>query len=193
MYEATCSVGRLMKLLRARMEPDELGEPVEQKATKGVLYRLALRSKMTAQHARAAEGASTYWHGTKWPATWSICRTRVLFESSDKGKGHDFGDHPGAYVAKGNSAMDALYYTRFTTPCADGVFWAPVVEVLANPHKCRPLSKSKKGGGQRLFAEVDTVVSALWVVGRTAKQMDSSCSCHLPLGWMPNIEINPEL
>ncbi len=192
MAMAVPNVTRLMKILRFRMGPDELGEPVQEKAQHGVVYRLELKRPLTQKQQDAASQGTEYHHGCKWPATWSILHGRCLHESNDKDKGHNFGDDPGAYVTTGGLGQ-ALGYSRFTMPCGDGVFWAPVVEVLANPYKQRPLSKGKKSGNQRIFASKDTVVMALLVVGRTAKQMEASSMCHLPLEWMQDIEINPTL
>jgi len=190
MQSCSPNVLKVMTILRARLE-DRIGDPSQIGED---LYRCPCLGTLTETQARILRKQEIRYHGTKWPAVFSIGWTRALKESCDESLGHTFDSDPGAYVAANRKRQreTAVGYSRFQMICGDGVLWAPYIEVHVDPHRRRVISDNKKAGGQEAYDPEGVVVTAIMLFARRPHQM-SGHGCLLPLSWLASIEINPRL
>jgi hypothetical protein len=82
-------------------------------------------------------------------------------------------------------AHKAEYYTRFTTLCQDGMFWAAVWEVRVN----RSEREANEDTDQWVQREGSVELVALWLRGRRHEDMEPGC--ELSEEWNPRLEANP--
>ena len=182
----------VIRFLEMRIGPDglpvstRLGRPQERQDGWTRLVWLHLTGQERTRLEK--EGWERGWHGCKIESLYSILYHGKLHESCDRTQGDRFlTDAPGVYLHKDGTSRKAENYTRFTPLCGDGVFWAAKWEVLADRANHRVKTKRKTDQWVQRSDGVQLV--ALWLCGRTAKDMQNS----VPVAkrWLPELEANP--
>ena len=127
------------------------------------------------------------WHGCKVEALYSIMYHGRLFESRKKNEGDRIlDDLPGVYVHQDKARHKAEGYCRWKDLCGDQVFWATMWQVLVDRKQAK---KPKRRTDQWVQPEGSVRLTALWLCGRTAEQMQEGT--HVDQKWIPTNEAHP--
>ena len=127
-------------------------------------------------------GYKRAWHGTKLECLTAFLSDGQLLPSYSRALGHDFMDgKPAVYTDKLKET--ALGYSKWAPLKHDGVYYAPLLEVLVD----REQRVQADNTTQWLQKPGSTELLALWMYGRS--YLDMHASDQFARSWSPEMEL----